>query len=251
MSGLTRDALAALLAERGIEVWVVERESAVGGNAGSFEIAGLRVDYGSHRLHPAADPTVLARLRDLLGDDLLERPRHGRIRLLGRWIHFPLRAWDLALRLPPRFALGAALDGLGRLRPSAESSADASFASVLQRGLGRTLCHEFYFPYARKMWGLEPEEISATQARRRVSAASMGRLLRRLLPGEASSGGASSRGRFFYPRGGYGQISERLGQAARRAGARVHLGAPVRRVAQRAGGGFGEVELAPEVALPA
>ena len=226
------------LAERGFDVWVVERETAVGGNAGSFEIAGVRVDYGSHRLHPAADPPVLARLRGLLGDDLLERPRHGRIRLLGRWIHFPLRPWDLALRLPRRFALGASLDGLGRLRPVAAPSIDASFASVLERGLGRTLCREFYFPYARKMWGLEPEEISATQAQRRVSAASMGRLLRRLLPGGAGSGGASSRGRFFYPRGGYGQICERLAEAARGAGARVHLGAPVHRVARRAGGGF-------------
>jgi protoporphyrinogen oxidase len=226
------------LAERGFDVWVVERETAVGGNAGSFEIAGVRVDYGSHRLHPAADPSVLARLRDLLGDDLLERPRHGRIRLLGRWIHFPLRPWDLALRLPRRFALGASLDGLGRLRPAAAPSIDASFASVLERGLGRTLCREFYFPYARKMWGLEPEEISATQAQRRVSAASMGRLLRRLLPGGAGSGGASSRGRFFYPRGGYGQICERLAEVARGAGARVHLGAPVSRVARRAGGGF-------------
>ena len=32
-----------------------------------------------------------------VGDDLLDRPRHGRIRLLGRWVHFPLKAADLAL----------------------------------------------------------------------------------------------------------------------------------------------------------
>jgi len=34
------------------QVTVLERNRWVGGNAGSFELAGMRVDYGSHRPHP-------------------------------------------------------------------------------------------------------------------------------------------------------------------------------------------------------
>ena len=224
------------LAERGFEVDVIERQQVVGGNAGSFEVAGVRVDYGSHRLHPAADPAVLARVRQLLGSDLLERPRHGRIRLLGRWIHFPLRPLDLALRLPPRFAVGAALDIVRRLlaRPPAEET----FASVLECGLGGTICRDFYFPYARKIWGLSPEEISPEQARKRVSAGSLGKLLRRLLPGGAGSGAAQTKGIFYYPRHGFGQISERLAEAAAAAGARLALGTSVERVRRLDAGGF-------------
>src|SRR5688572_32285972 len=78
-------------------VTLLEQNTWVGGNAGSFELAGMRVDYGSHRLHPACDPEILADIRALLGDDLLDRPRHGRIRLSGKWIHFPLQPFDLAL----------------------------------------------------------------------------------------------------------------------------------------------------------
>ena len=59
-------------------MWVVERETAVGGNAGSFEIAGLRVDYGSHRLHPASHPQVLQRIRGVLGDREFETGRYRR-----------------------------------------------------------------------------------------------------------------------------------------------------------------------------
>ncbi|MFQ5697627.1 MAG: protoporphyrinogen/coproporphyrinogen oxidase [Myxococcota bacterium] len=213
------------LAERGFEVTLLERGDAVGGNAGSFELAGIRVDYGSHRLHPASDPAVLARLRGLLGDDLLERPRHGRIRLRGRWIHFPLRPLDLALRLPPGFALGVAWDALRRLLPSPSSRASEAgetFASILERGLGRTICRDFYFPYARRIWGLEPEQLSPVQAQRRVGSGSLGKLVRRLLPG--GSGGGAPRGIFYYPRRGYGQISERLCEAAIEAGADVRLG---------------------------
>lgn len=220
------------LAERGVDVDVLERAGAVGGNAGSFEIEGLRVDYGSHRLHPASDPAVLERIQSLLGEDLLERPRHGRIHLLGNWIHFPLRPLDLALRMPPRFAFGAATDLARKLLPGGQSADDAheTFASVLERGLGATICREFYFPYARKIWGLEPEEIAATQAHKRVSAGSIGKLLRRLLPGGVATGAATRKGTFFYPRRGFGQISESIGAAAIAAGARLALGSSVRAV---------------------
>jgi protoporphyrinogen oxidase len=242
------------LARRGFQPVVVEARGSVGGNAGSFEVGGLRVDYGSHRLHPATDPEILGELRSLLGDDLLLRPRHGRILLGGRWIHFPLRPLDLAVHAPPRFALGVARDlarkalpgarsGEGRRAAGSEGASDGgdTFASVLLRGLGPTICHEFYFPYARKIWGMAPEEISPIQARKRVSAGSIGKLLRRLLPGRRAGGG-SPKGIFYYPRHGYGQISEALRDAALEAGAEIRLGSRVLAVELGDGGGRVRVE---------
>jgi protoporphyrinogen oxidase len=209
---------------------VLERAPRVGGLAGSFELGGLNVDFGSHRLHPACDPGILSDIRRLLGNDLLDRPRHGRIRLRGRWIHFPLKPLDLVLRLPPGFALGTAGDLVRKALPArATDSAGESFASVLHRGLGRTICRDFYFPYARKIWGLDPEELSATQARRRVKAGSLGGLARKVLsavPGLKPQGA----GRFFYPRGGYGEIAERYFGAARDLGATFQFGAGVEAV---------------------
>lgn len=131
------------LAEAGVNVTLIDQQGHVGGNAASFEFAGVHVDYGSHRLHPASNPKVLERIRQLLGDDLLTRPRHGRIRLMGRWIHFPLRPVDMALRMHPRFALGVMNDMLGKVLPgSGANTRDPSFASVLQEGLGRTICRD-------------------------------------------------------------------------------------------------------------
>ncbi len=206
-------------------VTVLEQNKSVGGNAGSFELDGLRVDFGSHRLHPACETGILRDLKDLLGDDLLDRPRHGRIRLQGRWIHFPLKPVDLLLRLPPPFALGVAGDLAAKVLPRRPAT-EETFATILERGLGSTICQEFYFPYARKLWGLAPEELSVTQARRRVSGSSLGKMIRKVLsavPGLKPPGA----GRFFYPRHGYGQISERLAEAAQRAGAEFLFGARV------------------------
>ena len=95
-------------AAAGHQAVVIERAPAVGGMAASFEVAGLRVDHGSHRLHPATPAPILAALRGLLGADLQVRPRHGRIRLLDRWVAFPLRTGDLVRRTPRAFAVRAA-----------------------------------------------------------------------------------------------------------------------------------------------
>ena len=45
-----------LVRSRKADAIVVEQRDDVGGNAGSFELYGMPVDYGSHRLHPACQP---------------------------------------------------------------------------------------------------------------------------------------------------------------------------------------------------
>ena len=107
----------------------------------------MRVDLGSHRLHPSVEPRILAELRALLGADLQRRPRNGRIRLGGRWIAFPLRPLDLVRGLPPAMAAGAARDAaLAFRRPPPRED---TFEEVLRAALGPTLCERFYFPDAR------------------------------------------------------------------------------------------------------
>jgi protoporphyrinogen oxidase len=207
---------------------VLERGERVGGNAASFALNGNFVDFGSHRLHPATDPVILKDIRTLLGDELRERPRHGRIRLRGRWVHFPLKPLDLLLHLDPGFALGAARDALTRMVRRGAPDADSFGAALLAR-LGPTICESFYFPYARKIWGLEPEQMAAEQAQRRVEANSPAKLLRKILaqvPGFRAPGA----GTFFYPRRGFGQIVEGYAEAARAAGAEVLLGCAARQV---------------------
>ena len=188
--------------------------------AASFEVAGQRVDHGSHRLHPSTDPVLLAALQDLLGGTLQWRPRHGRIRLEGRWIHFPLRAGDLLRHLPPRFAAAAARDAL--LAPLRRPRAD-TYAEVVRAGLGPTMLDHFYGPYAEKMWGVGPDELSGEQARRRIAASSARALAAKVL---RRGRGASPAG-FWYPERGFGAVVEALAAAAVAAGAELRCGAEV------------------------
>jgi protoporphyrinogen oxidase len=214
------------LAERSaFQVTVLEKGPTVGGNAGGFELDGIPVDYGSHRLHPACRPDILDDIRRMLGQDLLLRPRHGRIRLRGRWIHFPLKPADLVLQLPPSFGAGVVGDALRK--PFARAAnGNATFATVLEAGLGRTICRDFYFPYARKIWGVAPDSLDAEQAKRRVAAGSLAKMVRKVfnaVPGARSE----YTGKFFYPRRGFGQISEAYRQACVERGVDIRFGSRI------------------------
>lgn len=212
---------ALLLARRGIPVTVLERESRPGGLTAGTEVAGMPVDYGSHRLHPSTDPDILSDLRSILGEDLQMRPRNGRIRFDGSWIGFPLSPGEMSRRVSPstlaRLAMGAAG---AMLRPTRTDT----FARFIETGLGKAMGDLFYFPYARKVWGVEPDQLSGEQARRRIAADTPWRLVGRAF--QRDDVGRE----FFYPRGGFGQIAIGLASAASEAGADIRLGVAAQRV---------------------
>ncbi len=210
-------------AQAGHRCIVVEAAEAVGGMAGSFEVAGQRVDYGSHRLHPATPERFLELFRSRLGSDLQVRPRMGRIRLHGRWIAFPLRAGDMVRNMPPSFGARVALDVVtGPLRRRRRAG-PASFEDDVARRLGPSVAREFYAPYARKLYGVDAGRLDRELARRRVSASGAGDVMKRVVRATRPQGRS-----FLYPRRGYGQLSEALADAAAGAGVNLRLGTRVR-----------------------
>ena len=206
-------------AEAGHEVTVYEKTNAVGGMSGSFSIAGQRVDFGSHRLHPSTPPHLLQALTSLLGEDLQTRQRNGRIRLYEKWVAFPLRTTDLIRHLPLKFSLGSAMDIVQR--PFLDNSGD-TFEDEVRSRLGKTVSDEFYSPYAEKLWGIHPSKIDGELARRRVSASSPLAILQRLIRSSTPTGRS-----FLYPRKGYGQIVEALADALVNAGGKIELNFPI------------------------
>lgn len=211
-----------------VSVQVLERASQPGGNSSSFLLEGIWCDYGSHRFHPVAGEDIIRDVKKLLGDDLLLRPRHGRIRLGGKWIHFPLKPHDALLRLPKPFAASLLADMV--LKPlRGKPKGEPTFATTLRSGLGPTISEQFYFPYVTKLWGLKPEELAVELAERRVSGSSVGKILAKMmrqLPGFRSP----TAGRFYYPRKGFGQIVQNMADAAESQGAAFRFGANIKRI---------------------
>ncbi len=191
-----------------IDLTVIEQEQYPGGIAASFQDEGIWLDYGSHRLHPSTPENILNDIRGIVGTSLLRRVRNGRIRLLGRYLKFPLNPLNCLFHLPFfSFILGVLFDLIQK--PFMGAISQKTFKGHLLKGLGPTICNNFYFPYARKLWGVPPEQIDVVQAKKRVSAGSISKILKKMaafLPGVRTR----NTGIFYYPMKGIGQISEKL-----------------------------------------
>lgn len=210
---------------RGLTAIVLDRAAAVGGLAGSLIVDGQSVDLGSHRLHPSIRPDIRRDLGALAGLELQWRPRAGRIRLGGRWLDFPLSPTDLLRHAPPSFAAGVlgdmvrgsvrrGIDRVGRRPGGAELPAADSFAGQVRTRLGPTIARSFYEPYARKLWAVDGQDLSAELFDRRVGVRSAGGILRRALRRGPAPG-------FWYPAGGFGTIGTAMAAAVERGGGTI------------------------------
>ncbi len=203
------------------DVTVFEMNETPGGMAGSFRLDGLTFDYGSHRLHSATPSHIFDDLQKFMGDDLLKRPRNGRIRLLDTYIAFPPKPAQMISQLPWSFTFGFIKDML--LSPlSPRLLAPTDFAQALRNDLGSTICNTFYFPFAKKLWGIEPHEIAPVQARRRVASQGMLALLKKVF-----SSKTSEKNWFYYPRHGFGQLADTLAQECKKRGVKIQTATQV------------------------
>jgi len=198
------------LARAGRSVRIVEQAPRVGGLSGSHgyrAASGLyRFDYGGHRFI-TANRELLALVEELLGNDLLTAERSSVIRFRGRTYAYPLALGDLLRNAPPKLLIGAFRDlvGIGlRPRPRADS-----FAAWIESRFGTTLYRTFFEGYTRKLWGMEPDHLSADWADQRISLIDLRDVARRLLPGGSATPRTYAR-RYRYPRRGFGLLFERL-----------------------------------------
>ncbi len=190
---------ALLLVRAGRRVRVIERGARAGGLAGAETFRGLPCDLGSHRLHPEALRRPL--FREMRRDcPFLERPRRGVLLLGGRRIPYPPTAAAMIRALGPRASLSL-IAGLATQRGAwdHDPGEDVGFERFVRDRVGGPAYELFYRPYAEKVWGLDPADLSRTVAKKRVSTTAPWRLL-------AGAAGRSLRAGFVYPAGGTHRI---------------------------------------------
>jgi len=228
------------LVRRGVPVVVFEAGEEVGGLARTVVRDGYRFDLGGHRFFTKS-PEVEALWEDLLGPELLVRPRLSRIYWRGRFIEYPLRPADVFAKVGPlELARSLASYARARLRRPAEAETYEEWVSAR---FGRRLFGLFFKTYTEKVWGVPTDELRAEWAAQRIADLSVASALRAALPG----GGEAPKSlieEFRYPRLGPGQMWEELARRVKDGGGEIRLEAPVeglehedgRLTAVRAGG---------------
>jgi protoporphyrinogen oxidase len=211
------------LVERGLPVIVFEADDQVGGLARTVVRDGYRFDLGGHRFFTKS-AEVEALWEELLGPELLVRPRLSRIYWRGRFIEYPLRPADVVAKLGPvEVARSLASYARARLRPRCD---EESFEEWVSSRFGRRLFELFFKTYTEKVWGVDTQELRAEWAAQRIADLSPWSALRAALPG----GGERPKSlieEFRYPRLGPGQMWEEMTRRIERGGGELRLEAAV------------------------
>jgi len=215
------------LARRAQPVVLAEADEVVGGIARTVVRDGYRFDLGGHRFFTKSRE-VEDLWHELLGDELLRRPRLSRIYWDGRFIDYPLRAADVMRKigaLEVIRSLSSYAGALPRRRRPAES-----FEDWVSARFGRRLFELFFRSYTEKVWGVPCSEIRAEWAAQRIRGLSLGRAALSALPGVGAGEIRSLIEEFDYPRLGPGQMWETMADEIVTAGGEVRLRSPVTRI---------------------
>ncbi|MGY3942393.1 FAD-dependent oxidoreductase [Aeromonas tecta] len=228
------------LRQAGFAVTLFEQENVVGGMCATQRFAGkdgdYRFDYGGHRFI-TKNPELLSFIDELMGDDLLHAERKSVIRFAGRTYDYPLNLPNLLKTAPLSLMAGAVRDLL--LLPFANKPTDfakASFAEWIQSHFGRTLYRQFFEGYTGKLWGINPDRLSADWAGQRISLIDLKDVARRLLPRRKGNLSVRTYARKYrYPKYGFGQIFTTLGERLVAEGVELKTSATITRLVQADG----------------
>lgn len=222
------------LAEAGCQVTLVEAGPRVGGLAGSYRSpAGYTFDFGPHSFY-SRDPEIFARVKGLLGDDLLDYgPLYGgkKIVFRGRTLDYPLSVASAAANLPCGILARCGFDYLvSAARRLIFRPAPDNFRDWIVLHFGRGLYDHFFGPFSEKTWGVPPESLAANFASERIPRINPWRLItapfRRKKPPGPKDGQLRGKGgavHTHYPRKGYWQIGEAIADRVRSAGGTILL----------------------------
>ena len=221
------------LAKLGRRATIFERDETVGGISRTVVHRGFRFDLGGHRFFTKA-PEVEAIWFELLGDDLLERPRLSRIFYRDHFFDYPLRPLNALVGLGAVEAVRVVASfAAARLWPERE---EKSFEQWVTNRFGRRLFEIFFKTYTEKVWGMPCSEISADWAAQRIKNLNLFRAIRAALFGSAGGDIVTTLiNRFHYPRHGPGMMWERCAERLAALGSPVRLGHELARIAHRDG----------------
>ncbi|MDP6933981.1 MAG: NAD(P)/FAD-dependent oxidoreductase [Myxococcota bacterium] len=212
----------------GMPVRTLERAGQAGGLCRTVEHHGYRFDIGGHRFFTKF-PRVQKLWTEVLGQDLLTRPRLSRILYGGNLYDYPLQGRDALSKLGLAEA-SRCMASYGRARLRSHEQED-SFEQWVSNRFGDRLFEIFFRTYTEKVWGIPCSQISADWASQRIKNLSLGLAVRSALVGQPSQGEVPSLiEEFLYPRRGPGMMYDAMTEQLQQAGSPVELNTTVTRV---------------------
>jgi protoporphyrinogen oxidase len=210
------------LARSGTAVIVLEKGNKPGGIARTESYRGFRFDMGGHRFYTKSQK-VQAIWHEILGKDLLTRPRLSRIYYKGRFYNYPLRPLNVLKNLGITEALHIGASYMRwQLRPHRQED---TFEQWVTNRFGRRLFLTFFKTYTEKVWGISCSELKAEWAAQRIKDLSLKAALLQMVVKRRTI--RSLIEQFFYPRFGPGMMWESMKERIEALGGEVRFNTEV------------------------
>lgn len=224
------------LAKAGVHSTIFEKDGVVGGLARTLTYKDCLFDLGGHRFFTKVE--IVERLwREVLGEDLLLRPRLSRIYFDSKFYKYPLELLDVIGQLGPWELLRCATSYLKSQLLPAQPEDDV--ATWIKNRFGDRLYRKFFKTYTEKVWGIPCDQIKADWAAQRIRGLTLGSAIqdafRRRLPRDKARHRTLTR-QFHYPRKGPGMMWTRVRDLVESKGSKVHLNSAVERIFWERGG---------------
>jgi protoporphyrinogen oxidase len=212
------------LTREGVDHWLIEKQLEVGGLATTVEDSGYRFDRTGHLLH-LRSPDRRQQILGLLDEPPLEVHRQSFIYSEGVYTHYPYQSNTQGL--PPAVAYACVLDFI-RANTQPAASPPRNFEEYCRAHFGHAISERFMLPYNRRLWGVDPSEITTTWCDRFVPLPTLEDVLGGALGYRPRELGYNATG--LYPRRGIGELSA----AMRRGLTSLKLGTLPRRIDPKA-----------------
>ncbi|MBX2902959.1 MAG: NAD(P)/FAD-dependent oxidoreductase [Chitinophagales bacterium] len=222
-AGLTA---AYLLAKAGQEVVVFEKDPTyVGGISRTESYKGYHFDIGGHRFF-SKSKEVEDFWTEILGNDMLERPRSSRIFYQKKFYSYPLAAMEALTNLG---IIESTLCVLSYLKAKAFPVKNpTNFEDWVSNQFGKRLFNIFFKTYTEKVWGISCKEISADWAAQRIKGLSLSSAIINAVFKPKQSGDKDKVIKtlidsFRYPKNGPGQMWEACAEKCKAMGVEIRM----------------------------
>lgn len=216
------------LAKHNKKVIILEKESVVGGQC-KTEILKIkdeefRFDYGGHRFI-TNNEELLDFVEEVLGDDLLIAKRSSVILHQSRMYEYPLNLKNLLRVAPFKLLFGAFIDTIKIVLKITKPNND-NFKTWISSRFGKTLYNNFFGPYTKKLWGVEPETLSADWAGQRISLIDLKDVVKKLLFTSKKTARTYAKS-YRYPKYGFGGLPLKMAKKFEALGGKIIINSEV------------------------
>ena len=203
----------------------------VGGISRTEKYKGYHFDIGGHRFF-SKSREVEDFWTEILGEDMLQRPRSSRIYYQKKFFKYPLVAMDALKKLGFWKSASCLMSyAKAKLFPIRNPQ---NFEEWVSNQFGKKLYSIFFKTYTEKVWGVPCSEISADWAAQRIKGLSMSTLIRNTIFPQKSNGEGLIKtliDSFRYPRLGPGMMWETCSVKCQQQGAIIRMNARVESLA--------------------